>query len=291
MLTRTQAFDGLRSNVELTDLQEKTVAERQDRVRDAVAEQLTVTDRFLTGSYRRHTLIGPLKEADVDVVVVLDRSYRARGARSVLDLVRSALLAEYTRTPKISRNGQAVTVTFSDFVVDVVPAFARPWWSSGGWEICDSASDNWITTNPKKHVELSASANRVHGGHLVPRVKQLKAWNRAADEPLRSFHLEALAWSIFGMSWLWHESVRSDWASARCFFDKGRDALRHNLCDPAGSGSDLGAYLTGSSLKKAIAKLPAAHDRCVRGEKAAKEGDVAKMHEAYAGVFGDYYPC
>ena len=144
-LTRAQAFERLRSNLELTAPQETTVAARQTSVRAAVARQLPVVDTFLTGSYRRQTLIGPLKRADVDIVVVLDREYKKRGPRAVLELVKKALLVEYTKTPEISRNGQAVTITFSDFIVDVVPAFVRPWWAwDDGWDICDSGSDGWI---------------------------------------------------------------------------------------------------------------------------------------------------
>lgn len=232
-----------------------------------------------------------MKEADVNIVVVLDRAYRERGARAVLDLVRKVLLEEYPRTPKVSRNGQAVTISFSDFVVDVVPAFKLPWWNwNEGWEICDSKSDGWIATNPKKHVELSSTANRTHGGELVPRIKQLKAWNRHVGEPLRSFHLEVVAWSIFGTSFWWHESVRSDWASARTFFEKAPDKVRYKLPDPAGSGGDVGGYLTGSALEKAISKVESARDRCVRAEKAARDGDLTSMHEAYGRVFGHDYP-
>jgi hypothetical protein len=260
VLSREQAFERLCRNLELTRLQEKAVATRQQNVREAVAAQLTVVDDFLTGSYRRHTLIGPLKQTDVDIVVVLDRSYREQGARAVLDRVRMALLKEYPRTPKISRNGQAVTITFNDFIVDVVPAFALPWWSwNTGWEICDSMTDAWITTNPKKHVELSSTGNRSHKSQLVPRIKQLKAWNRHAGHQLRSFHLEAVAWSIFGTSFWWHESVRSDWASARMAIDT------------------------------AISKMNSARDRCLRAEQAAKDGDLATMHEAYGRVFGHDY--
>lgn len=290
-LSREQAFEQLRHNLELTEIQETTVANRQQTVRDAVARQFEVVDDFLTGSYRRRTLIGPLKQADVDIVVVLDRSYRESGARAVLDRVRTALLEEFPKTAKISRNGQAVTISFSQFVVDVVPAFALPWWNwASGWEICNSTTDNWIKTNPKRHVELSSRGNRTHGGHLVPRVKQLKAWNRHAGEPLRSFHLEVLAWSIFGTSYWWHESVRSDWASARKFFEKVPDKLRYKLSDPAGLGGDVGAYLTGSGVESAIRKVGSAHDRCIRAEKARKEGGLVSMHKAYRDVFGDDYP-
>lgn len=197
-LSRERAFEELQSNLELTGLQEKTVAARQKNVRAAAERQLTVTDSFLTGSYRRHTLIGPLKQADVDVVIVLDSGYKSRGPRAVLELLRQSLIEEYKRGTKISRNGQAVTIAFTDFIVDVVPAFPRPWWAwdTSGLDICDSGRDRWITTNPKRHVEISARANRAHGGQLVPRIKQLKAWNRNVGDPLHSFHLEALAWSV-----------------------------------------------------------------------------------------------
>jgi hypothetical protein len=208
----------------------------------------------------------------------------------VLELVKKALLVEYTRTPAISRNGQAVTITFTDFIVDVVPAFVRPWWTwNEGWEICDSGSDSWITTNPKKHVEISATANKAHRGHLVPRIKQLKAWNLAVGEPLRSFHLEALAWSIFGTSWMWKNSQSSDWVSARYFFDKARAELRSQLHDPAGTGSDVAAYLRGAALDSAVSKVTSAYERCIRADKCAKDDDVAGMHKAYGQVFGDYY--
>jgi len=291
MLTRVQAFEELRSNLELTGLQEAAVAARQQRVRNVVAERLNVVDGFLTGSYRRRTLIGPLKRADVDLMVVLDRSYMKRGPRAVLELVRKSLLAEYPKTPEISRNGQAITITFSDFVVDVVPAFVRPWWSwDEGWEICDSGSDSWIATNPKKHVEISAKANQLHDGELVPRIKQMKAWNRTVGEPLRSFHVEVLAWSIFGRSgWSYH-GQSSDWVSASYFFKKARGRLESPLSDPAGTGKDVAAYLRGAALDAAVSKTESAHKRCVRAEEAAKDGDLASMHEAYSKIFGSYYP-
>ena len=290
-LTRGQAFERLRSNLELTAPQETTVAARQTNVRAAVARELPVVDTFLAGSYRRQTLIGALKRADVDIVVVLDGDYKQRGPRAVLELVKNALLVEYPKTPEISRNGQAVTISFSDFIVDVVPAFVRPWWTwDDGWDICDSGSDRWIATNPKRHVEISARANRLHGGQLVPRIKQLKAWNRTAGEPLRSFHVEALAWSIFGRSLWWYSSQASDWASAGYFFKKARSKLREPLHDPAGTGKDVAAYLHGTALDSAVSKIESAYERCNRAEKASEADDLAGMHEAYGRIFGSYYP-
>lgn len=73
--TILESFKKLKENLEITDLQQSTVSTRQQNVRDAVASGLTVVDSFLIGSYSRRTLIAPLKDDDIDVVVVLDAQY------------------------------------------------------------------------------------------------------------------------------------------------------------------------------------------------------------------------
>ena len=167
--TIPSSFQRLRSNLEITSLQQATVSTRQQNVRDAVARGMTVLDSFLTGSYKRHTMISPLKEADVDVFVVLDASHYAVGGQAnLLDRVRDVLLETYPTTPKISRNGQAVTITFTDFVVDVVPAFHR---QGGGYLIPDSVNGRWTSTNPKVHETFITTSNTLHGGNLVPMIK------------------------------------------------------------------------------------------------------------------------
>jgi hypothetical protein len=291
MLTRFEAFAELRENTELAGLDEESVAACRDGIRDVVARQLRVVEDFVTGSYRRRTLIGPLNSADVDVVVVLHRGYRKRGPTGVLDLVADVLQAEYQNGTAISGNGLAVSMPFGDFLVDVIPAFTRPWWAvEDVWDFCDAQSERWILTNPKRHVQISDAANKVHSGQLVPRIRQLKAWNRTAGEPLRSFHLEALAWSVFGRSSWWHTRQTSDWGSALFFFREARRALRHSLRDPAGTAKDVAAYLHGSALDLAVSEVEQAHQLCMEAEEACEDGDLEAMHEAYAGVFGYYYP-
>ena len=101
-------FDRLRSNLEITELQSTTVSTRQTRVRAAVERGLTVLDSFLAGSYARSTMIGPLKDADLDIVMVLHSTYHGNNSpASLLAKVRDALKQTYPSTPSISPNGQA----------------------------------------------------------------------------------------------------------------------------------------------------------------------------------------
>jgi len=283
--TVKQGFKILKSNLEITDLQQETVSSRQKNVRRAVEAELTVLDSFLTGSYSRHTMIAPLSEADIDVFVVLDPSYyEANGQASLLDKVKRVLRKTYPKTPEISRNGQAVTITFTDFMVDVVPAFYR---QGGGYLIPSTYGGGlWIATDPKKHVEISSSANAVHNGDLVPLVKMIKCWNRAIQRHFRSFHLEVLAWSIF------NGVTISDYPSGmRYFFDKGRDLISKKNPDPTGYNDDVGFYIdTREKIETAVSRFTTAYNRARKAEAYDREGKVEDAINEWRKIFGSSFP-
>lgn len=282
--TIKQGFEVLKQNLEITDLQAATVSTRQKNVRDAVASELVVLDDFLTGSYKRNTMIAPLKEADIDIFTVLDaKYYEANGQANLLDRVKRVLKKTYPSTPDISRNGQAVTITFTDFKVDVVPAFYR---KGGGYLIPDSILKRWIETDPKKHIDIWSNANAAHNGDLVPLIKMIKGWNKAHSALLRSFHLEALILSVLN-------NVKiSDFPSAvRYVFDKARTQILLPTLDPAGYGGDIGAYLDTSTKKaEVVSRLESAYQRAVEAESLEKQGKTRDAYAKWQMIFDGYFP-
>lgn len=287
--TIPEAFRAFKTSLEITNLQSATVSTRQRSVRGAVENGLAVVDSFLSGSYSRQTLIAPLKQADIDIVVVLDPKYfhnyngQNGGQAGLLDLLKRVLKKTYPTTPDISRNGQAVTIQFTDFVVDVVPAFNR---QGGGYLIPNSISQAWLSTDPKEHVKIWSAANQSHNGDLIPLMKMLKAWNRTTSTFLRSFHLETMALQIL------NSVTISDFPSgARYFFDKGRDYITKKNPDPAGYGDDVGRYLnTEEAVKNAVSRFETAHTRALKAEDFASRGYVADAIGMWRMVFGDYFP-
>jgi hypothetical protein len=287
--TIQQGFQRLKGNLEITGLQSSTVSTRQQSVREAVEAELTVLDSFLTGSYSRSTMISPLSEADVDIFFVLDPKYfhnyngQNGGQAGLLDLVKRALLRTYTKTPKISRSGQAVTITFTDFQVDVVPGFHR---QGGGFLIPNSATQSWLSTDPKKHVEIMATANRAHDGDLVPLVKMIKGWNQSNGGHFRSFHLEVLALAALD------KITITDFPSgARYFFDKARTLVTQKNSDPAGYGDDVGSYIDSQTkIDEAVTRFQRAYERTLKAEELDKNGKVADATEKWRIIFNDYFP-
>ena len=288
--TIQQSFQKLRENLEITGLQESTVSTRQKTVRDVISADLAVNDSFLTGSYSRSTMIAPLSEADVDIFIVLDPKYfhhynngQNGGQGGLLDLVKRTLRKTYTRTPDISRNGQAVTIRFEDFMVDVVPGFVR---EGGGYLIPNSINYSWISTDPKRHVEIITASNKAHNGDFVPLVKMIRAWNKNNNKYFGSFHLEVVALQVL-------ENVRiDDFASGmRYFFDKGRASIGSKNIDPAGYGGDVGSYInTQESIREAVAKFQLAYERAVKAEDYAARGYVKDAIDMWIKIVGDYFP-
>lgn len=287
--TIPESFQIFKSNLEITDLQAATVSTRQQNVRTAVENGLDVLDSFLSGSYSRHTLIAPLKQADIDIVVVLDPKYyhhyngQNGGQAGLLDFLKRVLKKTYPTTPDISRNGQAVTIQFTDFVVDVVPAFNR---QGGGYLIPNSITQAWLSTDPKKHVQIWSESNKSHNGDLIPLIKMLKAWNRTTSSYFRSFHLETMALQILN-----NVNISDFPSGARYVFDKGRDYVTKKNPDPAGYGDDVGGYLnTEEKIKNAVNRFETSHTRAVKAEDLALRGHVADAVAMWRKVFGDYFP-
>jgi predicted nucleotidyltransferase len=283
-----EAFNVMRSNLEITQLQQEAVSARQRSIREHIQKNMNVTDDFLIGSYARHTLIGPLSEADVDILVVLDPSYyhevntKTDPQARLLDKVRSVLCDKYPTTT-VSRNGQAVTIKFSDYYVDVVPGFLT---TNGNYFIPDSATKRWIYTNPKKHNEAMAQTNVKRDKSFVPLIKMVKAWNRNNGGIFSSFHLEVMGANLFD-----NVSIADFQNGLLTYFDQGVYRITQRCMDPAGFDDNLGTYLSiGDKMQQAPrlfekarnhARNAISHERIWRPDLAIAE---------WKQVFGACYP-
>jgi hypothetical protein len=228
-------------------------------------------------------MIAPLAEADIDIFAVLDPEYYSSdGQAALLDRVKRALRKTYTKTPEISRNGQAVTIIFTDFRVDVVPAFNR---RGGGYLIPDSVHRRWIETDPTRHITIWTEENKAHDTDLVPLLKMLKRWNKYNGESLGSFHLEAL-----GLQILKGVTISSFASGLRYVFDKSRSQFKY-VIDPAGYGGNLADYLNSNQkVDDVSSRLETAYSRSLSAEELEARGKTEEAFEKWRLIFGDYFP-
>lgn len=282
--TIVASFNQFKSNLEITDLQEGTVSQRQNSVRSVLERELYVVNSFLSGSYKRSTMIAPLKEADIDIFAVLPSDYYSKYDQAgLLDMVKRVLRKEYTKTPDISRNGQAVTITFSDFVVDVVPSFNR---MGGGYLIPNSVTKKWIATDPATHVSLFATANARNDFKLKPLIKMLKCWNKNISFGFSNFHIEVLAYHIFS-----RYKIDQYSSAIKYFFEMAKNDVRSKNPDPAGYTPDVGAYLnTQAKIDSAVSNLTTAYNRSVKAVEFASQGKTKEAVDEWRKIFGSKFP-
>jgi hypothetical protein len=276
-------FDQLRSNLEITDLQSTTVATRQTKVREAVERGLTVLDSFLAGSYARSTMIGPLKDVDLDIVMVLHSGYFAENsAASLLAKVCDALKQTYPTTPSISPNGQAVTITFTDFKVDIVPGFYR---QNGGYLIPNANNGTWISTDPTVHATFLTAANKAHNDNLVPLVKMMRAWNRINNLGFVGFYLELMTTRI-----LTNVRIDSFPSGMRYVFGHGQEKVKLKQIDPAGFDNQVNPLRTAQTVDDAVAKFVTAYSTALKAEELDRASQIRAATDEWRKIFGDYFP-
>lgn len=193
--TIKNAFSEFASNLELTDRQANLVSTRRENVVKSLKEVLSLhpEESKVIGSWDRNTLTRYLHECDVDVMVILNygaskKWHSGIGTISALDEFRSVLVDAYQKTT-MRRDRNCITMQFSEFRLDVVPAFKH---DGGYYLIPDSIRLEWVLTDPFAFATKVTTTNKAMGGTYVPLIKMVKAWNRHVQWPIRSFHLECM---------------------------------------------------------------------------------------------------
>jgi len=283
MVTSIKAgFEKLAQNLEVTAIQSTILSIRQQNVRQAVERGFTVLNSFLIGSYARSTMIAPLAKSDIDIMMILDQSYFQKYTpSSLLDQLRATLRTTYPTSPKVSRNGQAVTITFTDFSVDIVPAFHR---KGGGYLIPDSIQSAWISTNPEVHAQILTLHNKAHSGSLIPLIKMLKRWNFCLGNVFSNFYLELMAIDIL-------TDVRIDDYSSgmRYLLDKGRETIKYKQKDPAGFGDQINPLIGSTTLVDAIKYFEKAYENALLAERYAGSNILSAIG-SWRLIFKEFYP-
>jgi hypothetical protein len=138
-------------------------------------------DTFLAGSYRRdtsnrpRTVNGQEQHPDVDIIVVTNHTRQDQPQR-VLNNLRRILAEDYDIDNKPHRRSVGVYTAAVD--MDVVPIIA-PTGLDGTLYLPDKSLDQWIETNPLRHIAWSTEINQATGGRFKPLVKLVKWWRRA----------------------------------------------------------------------------------------------------------------
>jgi hypothetical protein len=175
--------------------------------------------------------------------------------------------------------------------MDVVPAIKA---AQDFLKIPDRTAQNWVVSNPKKHIEMSVTMNTKRNGLYKPLVKALKNWrdNRMADSwKPKSFLLECLVYDYASNSDI--DSIPKGLNGFFAFTHKKYNSYRQShtssplIYDPAGTGIDVAKRWTYSDFCKFMDEVWASWNLCYQALTSQDENESV---EKWRNLLGEAFP-
>lgn len=265
-----------------TNRQGKTINERRERLEQILEEEMEVVESHQFGSFTRGTMVGPLSEdSDTDVMFVLSRDKHGKwergenGSRNCLRAVKRALEKRYPNS-KVSIDRNVVSVQFSDFTVDVAPAFKD---GTGGYKIPDTYSEgrSWVRTNPRGYKQRFEAVDNARGGKLQKVARVAKKLRENRNVPVSSYHMEVMAYDYV------HNHPNKDASTEELvegFVEELPRRISRGTRDPV-NGDRLDSNMDRSNRKEAIRKAKAARKKMREARDRRQDGDNDGANEKY----------
>lgn len=303
-LTVDQGFQALDTSLNLDPTERAQAQSRHRAVEGVLLESGVAVDTFLQGSFARKTMLAPLK--DVDIVIVLHpRWWEIWGGADGPGRAMEAFKAPIRRRWPTVRfddgeppSGKALRLSFDDvsFTVDLVPAFDSAVVGRDGGDrpgyvlIGDRHQHCWEPSNTRIQIQrirernVATTDRQGHDGRFVHQVRELKAAvkNTLIDEFVKGIVSESL------MYWSVNRRMR-DRDAIRRVLRYAADAVRGPVLEPAGD-DDLTVKWTPTERSLAVAtfgRMSAAAEEAIHLEAA---GDPVGACSVWHGVFGDQFP-
>ena len=271
-----------------TDRQGKTINERRERLEQILEDELEIVESHQFGSFTRGTMVGPLSEdSDTDVMFVLSREAHGKwergenGSRNCLRAVKRALEKRYPNS-KVSIDRNVVSVQFSDFTVDVAPAFRD---GTGGYKIPDTYSEgrSWVRTNPRGYKQRFDAVDNARGGKLQKVARVAKKLRENRNLPVSSYHMEVMAYDYV------HNHPNKGASTEELvegFVEELPRRVSRGTRDPV-NGDRLDSNMDRSARREAIRKAKTAREEIREAREHRQKGDCDEADEKYGDALGE----
>lgn len=295
-------FEALITNINPSQERRATAVRIPRKLRDWLRDHEFSTrspHTRLSGSYRRQTAVGDIK--DVDILLFVPETELDRTPNAVLQEVKR-VLDDYpcaTASTSPQRRSVHLDLESDDLQIDIVPAILenglrRP--------LCipDRPTAEWIASDPLGYQRRLSKSNRTYGRKLVPLIKLVKAWRNAqmTYQRPKSYALEIM--TLYAVEGDHVELADRGWdriladlfeyfdTEYGVFLDSTSDVpeipdpqLPDNCVTAGWERSEFEAF-----MRRVKDAAQAAREAVNAIDKDDEEGAVAKWRK----LFGDYWP-
>jgi hypothetical protein len=284
------AFIEFDSNLNLDRAERDRAVSTHNAMTGVLVKAGVAQSTFLQGSFARKTMLPPLKDVDVIVILraTLDEVRRTPGsAKKAIADIRAVVAAAYpgARFDATSQAAHALQVCLPgcDFTIDLVPAVEDPHDHAVVW-IADRDEDRWERSTVRGLNDTIRARNVACAGtfvHQVRMLKQARTTSRALDG-VSGLVIETLAYRVITSQQDHPNAVASVLRTAP-------GLLAGVLMDPVGD-HDLTAEWTTQQRQAAIVAFTEMSARAQEALDLDAAGDGEAAVACWGAVFGDAFP-
>lgn len=306
-------------SAQITDRQGRRMEERKETVVGHLDDDgFHVKESSIYGSVLQGTATRPLdNETDVDILVVLDEEEHGewakdgKGTRNALRAVKRTLEKKYPNQD-VYIDRSVVAVEFSDFKVEVTPAFEYsaaqnpeepgdpatvggielPFQPGGrddpnqGYVIPDTyGEESWRGTNPRRFQSMYEAVDQNNNGKLQQVAVTAKKWNEKNGKPVSSFHMVNMAYQYFRED---APANASTTEHMNRFFRRLPDYMQSETREPVYQ-ERLDKGMSSEEKRKAAKKAYNAQEKLREAKQLQEQGKTEEAKEKYREVYGDEF--
>jgi len=268
-------LDGYLTN--LNDRNKEAIGFRIDEIKKALGSEIegSVDLRF-GGSVAKHTFVNGL--SDVDALVMVGKSELADKNPSEIQSYFQERLRERFPKTKIEKGNLAVTLSFSDIDIQILPALKV----GSGVKVPNQDGSKWSAIiRPEAFAKKLTDLNKALNSKLVPSIKLAKSIlsQLPTNQQLSGYHVESLAIETFKG----YEGNRTTKDMVRYFFTNAAPHLKNPIKDTTGQSINVDDYLgSARSLHRTIAA-----GSIGRIGRSIQNADGASSVEQWREILGD----
>lgn len=282
----SQMFEEFIDNLAISNKQ--TISDRYAELTKTLNKQFRNTDSetantLKVGSFGRKTGINGI--SDLDMLYIMPKSrwdtYKnsQNGQYKLLSDTKEAILKRYPRTA-VSVDRLVVTVTFSNFYIEVQPVFEQ---EDGSFKYPDTKNGgSWKITKPREEIDEISSADKDKNQNLRCLCKMARAWKNKHGVAMGGLLIDTLAYNFLKSTDYYDDKSFSyyDWLS-RDFFKYLSELPEQTEYAALGSKQRV------KVKKKFQKKAKKAYDLC---SKAIDAENQSSVNDKWKKIYGRPFP-
>ena len=282
----SQMFEEFIDNLAISNKQ--TISDRYAELTKTLNKKFRDSDSetantLQVGSFGRKTGIDGI--SDLDMLYIMPKSSwdtynnAQNGQYKLLSDTKEAILNRYSRTD-VSVDRLVVTVTFSNFYIEVQPVFEQ---EDGSFKYPDTKNGgSWKITKPREEIDEISSADKDKNQNLQRLCKMARAWKNKHGVAMGGLLIDTLAYNFLKSTDYYDDKSFSyyDWLS-RDFFQYLSELPEQTEYAALGSNQRV------KVKKKFQKKAKKAYDLCLKAIDAENQSSV---NDKWKKIYGRPFP-